>query len=688
MRRRPVLATFFDIKRAYDTVWHKKLLSKLYLIGVSKNMYNFFQSYLYNRIIRVAIGLELSKPYSLEMGIPQGSIVAPTAFSVMIGDIHKLKLYNASVSLYADDLAMWSTSKYRRTDTKAFHNNEMANFQKNVDFVVRYMETNGFALAPEKTVFMVFSSAPVKENINIQIYNTPINQSKKVKYLGVILDKKFTFQAHIEHLIKKTRKNLYLIKILKRENGLGDLSLLRPLFTSLIRSRLTYGQEIFHSAPITYLQKLQSTETSILKSLLDIPKTANPLLVYREIGLKPLSLVRKFQTSKSIFRLGATENDIDEELDLKFNDKNTATARANIDKRPLIYRKGTSVINYVQDLVDTADVGDLTVEMIPQCRFHCSPWEDVNYDINTTLGDYNKTSHLNILTTMTKEKIDELKDYVCIYTDGSIQNNGAAGCAFALPEFDIVKHFRLNSGISIYSAEIFAIEKAMSFAMKRVKHDKVCIFTDSKSVLQALQNRNCNRFDSISNILNSMRDLMHKGKTVLLQWIPSHVGLKGNDMADKAAKEASLNLSLPIHDMGHTLSEVSAKLKSASDQQWLEEFKTVAKPLAWCNPEMIKVPSFKAPPKFSQVFLRLRCNSTKFDIYQNMCCCSEFPITVTHLFTCKSLYNQLLLTRTFCSRENIPFTYSGIMSFNEKLGWEPARTFIHEIVNSDIGHLL
>ena len=509
-----------------------------------------------------------------------------------------------------------------------------------------------------------------------------------MKYLGVILDRTFSFKSHIEHLIKKTRKNLYLIKILKRENSITNLALLRTLFISLVRSRLTYGQEIFHSAPVTYLQRLQSTETAIIKNLLNIPKTANPILVYRELGIKPLDFARKLQTTKSAFRLGGTENDINEELDPDFNNRRSALARSQMSKRPYIFRKGTSINDYVRDLVDTADIGNSQVEVIPQCRFHCPPWEDSDCDLTPSLGDYNKTDHINILSVLAKEKIEELKDYVCIYTDGSIYNDGSTGCAFVLPEFNVIRQFRLNKDVSIFSAELYAIERAISFIKKRVLHDKICIFSDSRAVLQALENQSHNRFESISYILNSIRSIQNEGKTIKLQWIPSHCGLKGNEMADKAAKEAALDLKLPIHDIGLTLTEVSAKLKEASDLLWKAEFKKIANALKWCNPDMIKVPQFVAPPKYSQVFLRLRCNSTRFDIYKTLCCCQEAPVTVSHLFTCKILFDQLLLTRTLCSRENICFSYSGVMSYDERLGWEPARTFVYEIVNSDIGHLL
>lgn len=688
MRRRPVLATFYDIKRAYDTVWHQKLLLKLSKLGISRNMYRFFEVFLKNRVIRVAVGSELSGAQNLDMGIPQGSIIAPLAFSVMLGDIHKLKLKNASLSMYADDLAMWATSRYRRTNTNSFLRNELINFQNNVNVIVEYMEQNGFALAPDKTVFMVFTTGRIDKDISISIYNSKILPSNEVKYLGVVLDKTFSFQSHINHLIKKTRKNLYLIKVMKREIGSNNIKMVRTLLNSLVRSRLTYGQEIFYSAPTSYLEKLQSTETAIIKTLLNIPKTANPILVYREVGMKPLSFIRKLQTTKATFRLGGTENDIEEELSLDFNDKHSAIAQSNYTKRPRIYRKSISISGYVQDLVHEAGVGDCSLNVIPQCRFHCPPWDETEYDITPTLGDLNKTDHLNLLTITAREHLDKLKDYVLIFTDGSILKEGNTGCAFVVPEFGVCKKFKMIPGISIFSAEMFAVEKAIEFAKKRVRHDKVCIVSDSKSVLQALQNQSYNRFDSVSTILTYIQSMQNRGKTVKLQWVPSHVGLRGNDLADRAAKEAACDPNLQINDIGFSLSEITAKLTKASDDRWQKEFSKIANALAWCNPEITKVPPFIAPAKYSEVFMRLRCNSTRYDIYQALCSCSNAYLTVNHIFNCCFISAQLILTKTFCSREEVSFSYRGIMSYHDRLGWEPAKIFVWEIVNSDIGHLL
>ena len=144
-----MLATFFDVKRAFDTVWHSKLLDKLGKIGVSGRMYKFIASFLSNRSLQVKIGQSFSKEHFLDMGVPQGSVIAPTLFSIMLHDITTLDLDGAVLSQFADDIALWETNKPKYTK----HSKNLERFQKKVDLLVNYMENNGFALSPEKTVF-------------------------------------------------------------------------------------------------------------------------------------------------------------------------------------------------------------------------------------------------------------------------------------------------------------------------------------------------------------------------------------------------------------------------------------------------------------------------------------------------------------------------------------------------------
>ncbi len=84
VNRESVVAVFLDVEKAYDMMWKEGLLIKLHLLGVGGRAFNWVKDFLYGRSIRVTIGKELSGSYMVENGTPQGSVISPLLFIIMI----------------------------------------------------------------------------------------------------------------------------------------------------------------------------------------------------------------------------------------------------------------------------------------------------------------------------------------------------------------------------------------------------------------------------------------------------------------------------------------------------------------------------------------------------------------------------------------------------------------------------
>jgi ribonuclease HI len=101
--------------------------------------------------------------------------------------------------------------------------------------------------------------------------------------------------------------------------------------------------------------------------------------------------------------------------------------------------------------------------------------------------------------------------------------------------------FRLNNRSAIMSNEIIAITKAIEIEMQENNTDSdVIIFTDSKSALQLIKKALYEKTNNslVEELLMLIKNINNNNK-IIIQWIPSHVGIKGNEIADQLAKEGT-----------------------------------------------------------------------------------------------------------------------------------------------------
>ena len=106
---------------------------------------------------------------------------------------------------------------------------------------------------------------------------------------------------------------------------------------------------------------------------------------------------------------------------------------------------------------------------------------------------------------------------------------------------DVSKSLRINSHATIFTAELVALNLSLDI-IRRSKRKKFAIFSDSLSSLLAINNRHLET-GYMQKFITDYSQLSNSGKTIILIWIPSHIGIRGNELADEAAKSA-LNLSM------------------------------------------------------------------------------------------------------------------------------------------------
>ncbi|KAG0725788.1 hypothetical protein GWK47_037927 [Chionoecetes opilio] len=139
------------------------------------------------------------------------------------------------------------------------------------------------------------------------------------------------------------------------------------------------------------------------------------------------------------------------------------------------------------------------------------------------------------------------RDSRVYFTDGSVNpDSGRTGAAFVTTGGTELS-WRTSNNCSTLQTELVAIQHALEHAVHR-REATVVIHTDSWTGLQALQQPHPkDNVRLITTILGSLQSLVAQGRRVRLNWDPSHVGVRGNEAADAAAKRAASGPSVTMH---------------------------------------------------------------------------------------------------------------------------------------------
>ena len=100
---------YLDFKKAFDSVPHQGLLTKIKLYGIEGNIFKWLSSFLHNRLQRVVLNGVSSQWARVKCGVPQGSVLGPLLFTLYINNLHDN--ITCGIKLFTDDTKIYSAIK-------------------------------------------------------------------------------------------------------------------------------------------------------------------------------------------------------------------------------------------------------------------------------------------------------------------------------------------------------------------------------------------------------------------------------------------------------------------------------------------------------------------------------------------------------------------------------------------------
>ena len=167
-------AIFLDLSKAFDTLEHDLLISKLNAYGFDNNSLKLIKNYLSNRWFRTKIETSFSSWSELTLGVPQGSVLGPLLFNIYLNDIFFI-IDECDICNFADDTTLYCTN-YKSEEV-------IKNLEKEGKIISDWFLNNYLKLNEAKSQFLIAGNKSC--NYSISIGGSIIQENPDVKLLGM-----------------------------------------------------------------------------------------------------------------------------------------------------------------------------------------------------------------------------------------------------------------------------------------------------------------------------------------------------------------------------------------------------------------------------------------------------------------------------------------------------------------------
>ena len=499
-----------DAEKAFDRVGIHTIIQQLQKWKCGPLILNFVRNFLSNRRFSVRLNNIHSNTFKLHNGIPQGSpisvilfLIAFNSLSIIIDDSKYFKHV-----IYADDLYIYRIVQ----DTDLFKSKLNLLYNS----VINWCMYSGVKISEDKCKHLHICKKHNCNNIVIELNASRLENVTNMKILGVIFNNRYLWNSHVNYLINSIQNRLNVLKCLSNLNLEPNTNSLLNITKSTILSKIDYGLPVYGNTSKNNIAKISSPYYAAIRLSLGAFCSTPIKNMLAESGMPTIPQRKEFLTNRLIPKI--------------LNPKKTILSKltANKIKRKKTPKKMSTIslaLQYANKLKISKNFPN-----IPKLK--SPPWSLNPNSIDLHLTKWRKPeTPSHVFKKEYLHRLQRYKNWKHIFTDGSKSEHGTGyGIVSQTGQsFQVIQSVLLPPESSVFTAELEAILEACKHAVSLSGNKIIC--TDSYSTLSAVLNINCKNF-TVCHI----RDILINNASIKLMWVPSHVGISGNEEADIVAK--------------------------------------------------------------------------------------------------------------------------------------------------------